>query len=670
MIFTNPQFLWGLLALLIPIVIHLFNFRKYKRVYFTNTRFLDSVIQEKRKIKNLKQILILCSRLLALFFLVMLFAQPVIPSKEHALDDAFVNLYLDNSLSSSSETSEGLTALEQGNIYLKKILNLYPKGTRFRLLTNDFKSESNLYFSKTKIEDLLTELEYSSSSREAKKVYQRLLKKNKAKDSYWISDFQLSTFADSKEFFENQQLNLKLIPLRHVASQNVFIDSVYLSSNYLSSSHDNRLKVKLKNGGTIFKDKVHLDYSINGQSQVSRVVEMDSLEELVLDFPLPKNLGDFNQGKITLDDSPIHFDNEYYFVVKKPIRIKVLEIKEKKKKTVIETVYSNQELFQSRSENIQNLNYDLIKQYDVIVLNEIRTFSSTILSVLNSQIQEGKPVVLVPSEGLDLEQYKKLNPEIVLFGDYENKQNKGLASINYKDPFFQGIFESETANFLMPSASPVLTSSRTAQTKLAFENGEPFLFEANNHSNLFLFTSPFLPEYTDFQDHSLFVPVMYNLASLSRGGQLPALAYNLDKPVDIFLHGALDIQKSLSLTKDEEKFNVYAQKNKNVKQLNLPKGILSNGFYNLESQGKLVDVLAFNSDAKESLLAQFTVPELEDEIEGNGSISIENHLNPEEFSIKMKEKYEGKELWFYALMISLLFLFIEVLLIRFFRFDS
>ncbi len=49
MIFANPIFLIALTALAIPIIIHLYNFRRYKKVYFTNVRFLTEIKQRKQK---------------------------------------------------------------------------------------------------------------------------------------------------------------------------------------------------------------------------------------------------------------------------------------------------------------------------------------------------------------------------------------------------------------------------------------------------------------------------------------------------------------------------------------------------------------------------------------------------------------------------------------------
>ena len=44
--FLFPVFLVALISIAIPIIIHLFHFRRFKKVYFTNVRFLKEVKEE------------------------------------------------------------------------------------------------------------------------------------------------------------------------------------------------------------------------------------------------------------------------------------------------------------------------------------------------------------------------------------------------------------------------------------------------------------------------------------------------------------------------------------------------------------------------------------------------------------------------------------------------
>jgi len=76
MSFVYPWFLWALLAIAIPIIIHLFHFRRFKTVYFTNVKFLKEVKEQTSARSKLKHLLVLCSRILAIAALVFAFAMP------------------------------------------------------------------------------------------------------------------------------------------------------------------------------------------------------------------------------------------------------------------------------------------------------------------------------------------------------------------------------------------------------------------------------------------------------------------------------------------------------------------------------------------------------------------------------------------------------------------
>src|ERR1700745_1818876 len=101
MSFLYPQFLWALSLLSLPVIIHLFNFRRYKKVYFTNVKFLREIQEETKSSSRLKELLILAMRCLAIACLVLAFAQPFIPGGLNTAKrgNTAVSIYIDNSFS-------------------------------------------------------------------------------------------------------------------------------------------------------------------------------------------------------------------------------------------------------------------------------------------------------------------------------------------------------------------------------------------------------------------------------------------------------------------------------------------------------------------------------------------------------------------------------------------
>ena len=112
--FLYPEFLFGLFTLAIPIIIHLFNFRKSKKVYFSSTRFLKNVKKSTSQKLKLKHYLILFSRLLFLAFLVLAFAQPYLPGTDKNPQAESVYIYLDNSWSMSNKVDGFIIVISPG----------------------------------------------------------------------------------------------------------------------------------------------------------------------------------------------------------------------------------------------------------------------------------------------------------------------------------------------------------------------------------------------------------------------------------------------------------------------------------------------------------------------------------------------------------------------------
>ena len=122
MTYQNPHLLYALFAIAIPIIIHLFNFRKHKTIYFSSVRFLKKIKEENKKTSELKNILVLLSRILAISFLVIAFAKPYIPT-DSTQNPNDILLYLDNSQSMDVDFGKGNGAIlhDSALAYKKKM---------------------------------------------------------------------------------------------------------------------------------------------------------------------------------------------------------------------------------------------------------------------------------------------------------------------------------------------------------------------------------------------------------------------------------------------------------------------------------------------------------------------------------------------------------------------
>ena len=256
--FLFPTFLYGLIALSIPIIIHLFNFRSYKVVYFSNVKFLRNIKKESKAKSQIKHIFVLIMRLLALTSLVFAFARPYISVAEKT--NAAVNrvgIYIDNSFSTEAESKYG-KLYEFAKKKALQIVDAYPTGTEFIFFNNNFSPKHQHFVDKEQLKEFIAETKITP---DVKKICEVLLRANNffAKgDSvnykntiYLISDFQKTT-ADFQNINKSFDTGVILIPMEAEIQNNLFIDSVWFENPIRMINQADELAVKITNKSDIF----------------------------------------------------------------------------------------------------------------------------------------------------------------------------------------------------------------------------------------------------------------------------------------------------------------------------------------------------------------------------------------------------------------------------------
>src|ERR1700712_979901 len=194
--FLYPAFLFALISLVIPVLIHLFNFRRYQKVYFSNVQFLKEIREQQSSRRNLKERLILAARLLALAFLILAFARPYIPSPHaaNAGKQQAISVFVDNSYSMQTLNREG-SLLDEAKRRAKEIASAYNINDRFQLLTQDFEGKHQRLLSRDEFNDAVDAVKISPQSRSLQQVIGRqesllVMQPGAVKSIYIISDFQ------------------------------------------------------------------------------------------------------------------------------------------------------------------------------------------------------------------------------------------------------------------------------------------------------------------------------------------------------------------------------------------------------------------------------------------------------------------------------------------------
>ncbi|HLT71844.1 MAG TPA: BatA domain-containing protein [Cyclobacteriaceae bacterium] len=659
MSFLYPSFLWALAALAIPIIIHLFNFRKTTRVLFSNTRVLKQVKQVTTAKRRLKHLLILLSRLLFLAFLVIAFAQPVIPAREQLAGRRNITLYLDNSLSMSAQLQGRQRALDAGISFAGDIANLFPPDTRYRLITNDFAPSSNTLKAREELIDLLTQVKLSPISRSASEVMNRihLADREGQEEVFWISDFQRSTFGTPPA--PDTAVRWHLVPISPTLNDNVFIDTAYLENPFAIGQELNSLKVKVRNDGNREREQLNLKLTINGIQAATTAVTIPAGGVSEVSFDLATGLTGLNEAHVSFNDQPVSFDNDFYLSLNYTEKIRVLEIKPTSQPTAIQQVFGNRQVFSYSGFPVGNFNYSLLNQADLVVVNGVNPDEALSLA-LRAFLDDYGTLLFIPGPEGDANAYQTLLGLPVTVQEQGAMQE--LDAPDFSNPFFENVFEERSVAVAMPRATKYLDWGADRSAILKFKNGSPFLSAYQQGGTLYLLASPLNDTFTDFSKNAIFVPVMYRMASSARKSAVRPY-YILSENFVSLKIDSLTGEESLRLKGEQE--IIPAQRTVGDRVLvDIPKHTFIQGFYYVTAPEDTISLLAFNLDREESLMATHDTEAVLQLLGGGSNLSVFEAASTEAFSKEIKDRYLGKPLWKYAVLLALIFLLTEILLIR------
>ena len=659
MAFIYPGFLWGLLAMIIPIIIHLFDFRKNTKIEFPDIRFLKQVKHSSKKPLKLKQLLILMSRLAFVFFLVMVFAQPIIPSEsKKQLRSGIKLVFIDNSQSMSALANTKETALEKAKSIGEGILNNLPNGQEVIIVTNDnvggFLTSESLNEASESLSSINLSDKTFSLSELGLAINRFSKRESKVSDVFIISDFQKST-TDNRNSKLDTALNYWLSPVAVESVVNCVVDSVYLVNSNISEGGNTQIEIIVSNKSSQLIENLPIKVFVGNRQVSAATIAVQGFQKERIIFSLGK-IKTSESGYVQIDDHPNTFDNIFYFSIPQKKLISVVEIQGEAPSQFVKPVFGNENLFITQTSNYQNIDSRLLVEADFIVLNQVDNPSLELVNQLKTFAGNGGSVLIIPSLNLNFSAYKELS-SLVVKAPHLAKQSLQAPSLNA--PFFSTILEKTTKTVEMPHATPVIGWGQDRSAILLFEDGSPYLSEL--FTNFFFVSGPLIDSMSNFQSHALFVPVMYGLATRAERPLRQLFARMQDEFYDVNID-SIGFKDVIKLTRDE--FEIIPEKRKlgNNWRLVFPKAITESGIYKIEVGNKTKGSLAINLDKKESLLQVHSTKELEKLFSEYNVNFIDTFESKTNISSPFNS---GIALWKYALIICLVFLLFETLLIRF-----
>jgi len=647
--FKYPAIFYFLFILIVPILIHLFNLKKFKKIEFTNVQFLKKISIETRKSSQVKKLLILATRLLCFTALIFTFSQPYLGNKKIE-DNRHYYIYLDNSESLNTNGNNG-NLLKTAT---HDIIENSPENERYSLLTND---DLRINISKKELKKDLRNIQISNnitSFEDKINAIERELK-NKSNDLYkilLISDFQYFTKKINNEF-TNVTRPFSVVKLTSNVKNNISVDSVYISTY---NTYEKVVSVVIKNQGD---EKNDIPIALYNSSKLinKRSFSILKNEEKILEFPI-ENFHQF-KGKIQIDfNESFMFDNVFYFTINSSKKTSILTIG--KSLPYISKIFNSNE-FNYSSSSLQNLNYNSISSQQLIILNQIQSITKVLESSILKFIENGGNLLVIPNKNIELNTYnsffKKINSGEIL---NKYKDSLKITTINFEHPLFRDVFTKEVRNFEYPAVALNYTHNLKGNAILMFENKTPFLHEvANSFSKIYLFSSPLDIQSSNIVNSPIIVPTLYNMAKQSL--ELTKPYYILQKENTIEISKKIEKNEILKISNQKKSFipsQINFANKVVLSTINEPK---TAGFFDITLNRDTLNYLAYNNSPNESLLTFYDLNTVKKE---NKNITIFSSIK--EYFKEINEKNKVQSLWRLFLAIAIVSLLLEILILKFF----
>lgn len=636
--FKHPEILWALFLLIIPILIHLFQLRRFTKTPFTNVAMLQKVVSESRKSNTLKKWLLLMTRTLLLAAIIVAFAQPF-TSSSTALQQKETVVYLDDSFSMQAKTN-GISLLEKAIQDVVK--NMDEEGT-FSLFTNE-RTFANVKLSD--VQNTLLSLPYSYKQLNLDEIGLKansLFSSNDGtvKNLIIISDFQERISEGNIEL--DTTIRSHFVPMEPKEITNVSIDSVFVDEGL---NDQNALSVFLTGGNT--DDPIPISL-FNGNELIAKTAAKFNPDGMArVEFTIPSNQA--LNGRLSIMDNALGYDNRFYFNINDTKKVKVLAISESDS-DYLDRLFRDDE-FEFQKYRLAQLDYSVLDDQNVVVLDNLPSIPNSLQNILRTFKDEGGSLIVVPAINTDLVSYNTFLSawSAVRFTEKVTTETR-LTQITFDHPLYRDVFEQRVTNFQYPFIKEYFNVQTSLPIALSMDGGNPFLIGDNG---LYFFTVPLGLENSNFINSPLIVPTFYNMAQSSLQQSKPY--QTIGEPTVVDVPAELGNDEILKVFKEEYEFIPLQQTYPNRVRLTFDQNPTEDGIYEIVQNQKTLLNISFNYPRTESRLKYLDLGTLENVNTMDSIPGLFEYL---------KAENDIAAYWKWFVILALLLALVEVLIQKF-----
>ena len=666
--FLFPSFLWALLLLAIPIIIHLFYFRRFKKVYFTNVKFLKEVKQETSNRSRLKNLLVLLSRLLALAALIFAFAQPIISDKaDLTRQTKAVSIFIDNSFSMQALSQE-VKLFDLAKDKAREIVKAYSQTDKFQIISHDFEGRHQRLYSQENALSLIDELDISPAvnplSVALNRQKQLLSSETAEKEIYIISDFQqnITDFELSSDTLFTQHL----IPLQSVQEKNVSIDSVWFAAPVPMVNQPNPMLIRLKNFSDESLEDIQMTLEHEGQTRPLGTIRIPPNATVVdtINFSI-LNTG-WHEAEVIISDYPVQFDDRYKISFEVKEQVSILSINESGQNKYLTAAFKGLSYFDIKNQQTGNLNYAEFKTMDLIILNELSNISSGLSSSLKEYVAQGGNMLVFPARNISKEGYNQLLSSVNA-NTFVNSESgaKQVGYINTEEFIFNNVYQRNQRNIKYPTTNANYSVTNFQRNKaedlIRYRDGSSYLSKySHGDGNVYVCAAPLNENANDLvKNAEVFVPMLYKM-SISKGKK-DQIAYTIGDDNLIETDNIISDDEIVYTIKGPSEF-IPGQYNIGSKfMLDVKDQVKEAGFYQVTLDDEQLATIAFNFNRLESDLRYIDINQLTETYGSSMDVISTDANNLTEF---IETEESGRPLWKWCIILVLVFLALESLLLR------
>lgn len=400
--FVHPEFLWGWAFVLVPVLLHLFDWKRYKTEYFPHVAVLQQAQQRHKRQRQLRRRLILGCRVAAIVCVVAAFARPVwhgAGSVASHADKPYYSIYLDNSCSMSAPYgAEGNDVLDAAVAEATRIVRQAPETAGIQLLTNAFTDRQQAFLTPAEALQGLSGLMPSPAARTLGEVAARM--RAAAEDAgvppeavqrVYISDFQTVVFDAAPDS------SARYVALTPAPYDDWHIDSVALGQAVSPLTGEGELQVWVgRSPSAGGRAEQRLRYLSDGQAMPARRLALHPGERVCETWPFRLTTPGYHAVALRLDPDSVPYNNQWNISLYRPPVCRVLHVYEGQPSEAARRLFGRDSAFSYEAVPFNRLDYAALPTADFILMEGLSAWPSALTARLGDYLRQGGRLAIVP----------------------------------------------------------------------------------------------------------------------------------------------------------------------------------------------------------------------------------------------------------------------------------